>query len=55
MIKKSGKKWVLYNHDGIKILGHHDSRASAERQEAAINISKGRAAGHKIPKKSSKK
>lgn len=32
MIKKVGpKKWVLYNHDGTKILGHHTSKASAVR------------------------
>jgi len=51
MIKKAGKGWILYNHDGTKILGHHKSKASAERQERAINISKARAAGHRIPRK----
>lgn len=55
MIKKSGKGWILYNHDGVKILGHHKSKASALQQERAINISKARAAGHRIPKKSAKK
>ena len=50
MIKKVGKKWYLYNHDGTKILGRHTSRADAESQEAAINISKARKAGHRIPK-----
>lgn len=54
MIKKQGKKWVLKNHDGTKILGHHDTRKSAEKQEAAINISKARAAGHHIPRKRGK-
>lgn len=54
MIKKSGKKWVLYNHDGTKILGHHDTKKSAEKQEAAINISKGRTAGHRISRKRGK-
>ena len=55
MIKKSGKKWVLYNHDGTKILGHHPTKASALRQERAITISKARAAGHRIPKRPAKK
>jgi len=54
MIKKVGKKWVLYNHDGTRILGHHPTKASAERQERAINISKARAAGHRIPRKPAK-
>lgn len=51
MIKKVGKKWYLYTKDGSRILGRHTSRTSAERQEAAINISKARAAGHRIPRK----
>jgi len=54
MIKKVGKKWVLYNHDGTRILGHHPTKASAERQERAINISKARAAGYNIPKRPAK-
>lgn len=29
----------------------HDSLASAKKQEAAINISKARAAGHRIPRR----
>lgn len=51
MIKKAGKKWKLYAHDGRKVLGTHPTRAAAEKQEAAINISKARAAGHRIPRK----
>jgi len=51
MIKKVGKKWYLYTKDGKRILGRHTSKASAVRQEAAINISKARAAGHRIPRK----
>lgn len=51
MIKKEGKQFVLYSKDGSKVLGKHSSRGDAKRQEAAINISKARAAGHKIPKK----
>lgn len=51
MIKKEGKQYVLYTSDGKKVLGRHATRADAKRQEAAINISKARAAGHRIPKK----
>lgn len=50
MIKKQGKKFVLYTKDGSKVLGEHPSLQAAESQEHAINISKARAAGHKIPK-----
>lgn len=51
MIKKVGSKWKLYTHDGKRVLGTHDTKASAEKQESAINISKARAAGHRIPRK----
>ena len=51
MIKKEGRKWVLYTHDGEKVLGTHETKKEAEAQEVAINISKARAAGHRIPKK----
>lgn len=40
MIKKVGKKWVLYNSTGTKILGRHDSKSEAEKQEVAIIIAK---------------
>lgn len=50
MIKKQGRTWVLYTSDGKRVLGKHKSRASAVRQERAINISKARAAGHRIPR-----
>lgn len=53
MIVKKGKKWLLYNKAGTKVLGTHNSRAEAIAQEHAINISKAKAAGHKIPKKKS--
>lgn len=55
MVKKVGKKWVLYSHDGKKILGRHPTKAGAKRQEAAVNLSKARAAGHRIPKRPVKK
>lgn len=50
MIKKRGKKWVLKSKKTGRILGTHPSKAKAESQEAAINISKARAAGHRIPR-----
>jgi len=55
MIKKQGKQWVLYDSSGKKVLGRHPSRAAALAQETAINISKAKAAGHRIPKKKGKK
>lgn len=51
VIKQEGSKWVLYDSKGKKKLGTHDSKKAAEKQEAAINISKARSKGHKIPKK----
>ncbi len=50
-IKKQGDKVVLKTKDGKKTLGTHDTKAGAERQERAIQISKARKAGHRIPKK----
>lgn len=47
MIKKVGKKWYLYTHDGKRILGRHATKTSAEKQERAITISKARAAGQR--------
>lgn len=40
MIRKQGNKWILYTKDGSKKLGEHTSRKDAEKQEAAIHISK---------------
>ena len=51
MIQKRGKYWVLISKSTGRVLGKHSSRKDAERQEAAINISKARAAGHHISKK----
>jgi hypothetical protein len=39
VIKKEGNKWVLYSKKG-KILGRHDTKKAAQKQEAAIQISK---------------
>lgn len=33
-------KWLLYTHDGSRVLGTHDSREAALRQERAIQWSK---------------
>jgi len=48
-IRRKGKKYQLISGEG-KVLGSHPSRERARKQESAINISKARAAGHKIPK-----
>jgi hypothetical protein len=42
-------KFALMSQDGKKVLGHHPSRVAAMRQETAINMSKARAAGDKVP------
>lgn len=49
MIKKVGRKWYLYDSKGKRILGRHETRADALRQERAIQISKARKHGHAIP------
>lgn len=54
MIKKQGKKWVLKSKSTGRTLGTHATKKGAKSQEAAINISKARAAGHRIPKKPAK-
>ena len=48
--KTPSGKYKLVSSEG-KTLGTHDTRAAAERQEKAIQISKARASGHRIPKK----
>jgi len=49
-IVKRGNKYVLISKSTGKVLGTHPNRASALKQEKAIQISKARKAGHKIPK-----
>ena len=49
-IRKKGKQFQLISSTG-KVLGTHPSRAKAQAQESAINISKAHAKGHKIPRK----
>src|SRR5215813_139872 len=50
MIVKRGKRYVLKSKESGRTLGVHPSRGAAERQETAINMSKARAAGHKLPR-----
>lgn len=40
MIKKEGSKYVVYDSAGEKKLGEHDTKESAVKQIAAIEISK---------------
>ncbi len=40
MIEREGKKYVLRSRTTGKVLGRHDTRADAERQERAIQIRK---------------
>jgi len=50
VIKKIGNEWLLFSRDGSRVLGHHDTLASARMQETAIQLAKARRAGHKIPR-----
>ncbi len=49
-VRRKGGKFQLLSGTG-KVLGTHDTRVQAEAQESAINISKARAKGKRIPKK----
>jgi len=40
MLKKEGRKWVVYDSSGKKKLGEHERREDAVAQIAAIEISK---------------
>ena len=40
VIKQEGSKWVLYTRDGSGVLGRHDTKGAAERQERAIEMHK---------------
>ena len=39
MIRKQGSQYVLYTKDGSRVLGRHNSRDAAEKQEKAIKAS----------------
>lgn len=41
-IVKRGKKFIVMNKAKTKVLGKHETRKSANRQLAAIEINKGR-------------
>lgn len=49
MIRKEGKKTILYSSDGKRKLGEHSSKKAAIAQEVAIKYSQARAAGKKKP------
>lgn len=49
-VRKKGDKYQLVSSDG-RVLGTHPTRSEAQKQEAAVNVSKARAAGHRIPNK----
>ena len=51
MITKRGAGYILKAKSTGKVLGKHASKAEAQAQEAAINISKARKAGHVVPRK----
>jgi hypothetical protein len=40
MIKKNGKKWQVTDSTGKKVLGTHATKTEAQKQLAAIEISK---------------
>ncbi len=42
VVRKEKDKYVLYSADGTKILGTHDSKSAAAKQEQAIQIQKRR-------------
>jgi hypothetical protein len=44
IIRVSKNKWQLFNKAGTKVLGTHPTKKKARAQEAAILISKDRAA-----------
>jgi len=49
-VRAKGGKFELISKTG-KVLGAHPTRAKAQAQESAINISKARQSGRRIPKK----
>lgn len=40
MIVKKGSKWILYTHDGKKVLGKFNTKKEAEAREAEIRFFK---------------
>lgn len=50
VVRRKGGKYRLVSGSG-RVLGTHPSKKKAKRQERAIQISKARKAGHKIPRR----
>lgn len=50
-IEKHGSKFALVSKATGRTLGTHPTKKAAQAQEAAVNIAKGRAHGHRIPRK----
>ena len=49
MIRKRKGKYVVVGDNTGKTLGKHATKEEAEAQITAINMSRARAAGHKLP------
>ena len=49
IVRVSAREYALISPNSGRILGHHRSIASAQRQVRAINLAKARAAGYNIP------
>ena len=49
----SRRRWVLVTSDGRMYF--HATKGEALAQEAAIHLSKARAAGHRIPRKAARR
>ena len=47
MISKKGSKWQVKNKEGTKVLGTHATKAEAQKQLAAIEISKAKSKSKK--------
>gem|GEM_PF-5899245 len=40
VIRHEASEWVLYSHDGKKVLGRHATKTEAEAHERAIQVHK---------------
>jgi hypothetical protein len=40
VIRHEGRKWVLYSKDRSRVLGRHDTKSDAQRQERAVQAHK---------------
>jgi hypothetical protein len=39
-LRHEGSKWILYTKDRSRVLGRHDTKAAALRQERAVEAHK---------------